>query len=299
MDIRSFFKASMLNKLLGINIAIYLLINIAGIFMFLFGAPDLAEFYGNMYLALPASLHNLLWKIWTPITYMFVHFDFWHILANMLWLYFMGQIFLMVFNNKQLLATYILGGLSGALLFVLSYNVFPVFSTAVQGATCVGASAAVTAIVIAICVMRPNMEIRIFGIIPLTLKWLGILYVVFDLFQITGSNSGGHIAHLGGAIFGAIFAWQYINGKDITKGFNNLIDKIVTLMPSSSQSGGRKQKMRVVYNENTREMSDSDFNRMKAENQKRMDEILDKISQAGYQSLTKEEKEFLFKMGRK
>jgi len=299
MDIRSFFKASMLNKLLGINIAVYLLISIAGIFTFLFGAPDLAEFYGNEYLALPASLHNLLWKIWTPITYMFVHFDFWHILANMLWLYFMGQIFLMVFNNKQLLATYILGGLSGALLFVLSYNVFPVFSTAVQGATCVGASAAVTAIVIAICVMRPNMEIRIFGIIPLTLKWLGILYVVFDLFQITGSNSGGHIAHLGGAIFGAIFAWQYINGKDITKGFNNLIDKIVTLMPSSSQSGGRKQKMRVVYNENTREMSDSDFNRMKAENQKRMDEILDKISQSGYQSLTKEEKEFLFKMGRK
>ena len=299
MDIRSFFKASMLNKLLGINIAVYLLISIAGIFTFLFGAPDLAEFYGNMYLALPASLHNLLWKIWTPITYMFVHFDFWHILANMLWLYFMGQIFLMVFNNKQLLATYILGGLSGALLFVLSYNVFPVFSTAVQGATCVGASAAVTAIVIAICVMRPNMEIRIFGIIPLTLKWLGILYVVFDLFQITGSNSGGHIAHLGGAIFGAIFAWQYINGKDLTKWLNNLIDKIVTLMPSTSQSGGRKQKMRVVYNENTREMSDSDFNRMKAENQKRMDEILDKISQSGYQSLTKEEKEFLFKMGRK
>jgi hypothetical protein len=104
---------------------------------------------------------------------------------------------------------------------------------------------------------------------------------------------------LGGAIFGAIFAWQYINGKDLTKWLNNLIDKIVTLMPSTSQSGGRKQKMRVVYNENTREMSDSDFNRMKAENQKRMDEILDKISQSGYQSLTKEEKEFLFKMGRK
>lgn len=297
----------MLNKLLGINIAVYLLISIAGIFTFLFGldtiaAPDktsLVEYVGNEYLALPASLHRLLWRVWTPITYMFVHFGFWHILANMLWLYFMGQIFLMVFNNKQLVGTYILGGLSGALLFILSYNIFPVFSNAVEGASCVGASAAVTAIVIAICVMRPNMEIRIFGIIPMSLKWLGILYVVFDLFQITGSNSGGHIAHLGGALFGALFAWQYNQGKDLTKWLNNLIDKIVTLMPSTSQSGGRKQKMRVVYNENTREMSDSDFNRMKAENQKRMDEILDKISQSGYQSLTKEEKEFLFKMGRK
>lgn len=297
----------MLNKLLGINIAVYLLISIAGIFTFLFGLDTIAvpgktslvEYVGNEYLALPASLHRLLWRVWTPITYMFVHFGFWHILANMLWLYFMGQIFLMVFNNKQLVGTYILGGLSGALLFILSYNIFPVFSNVVEGASCVGASAAVTAIVIAICVMRPNMEIRIFGIIPMSLKWLGILYVVFDLFQITGSNSGGHIAHLGGAIFGALFAWQYNQGKDLTKWLNNLIDKIVTLMPSKSQSGGRKQKMRVVYNENTREMSDSDFNRMKAENQKRMDEILDKISQSGYQSLTKEEKEFLFKMGRK
>ena len=298
MDIRSFFKASMLNKLLGINIAVYLLISIAGIFTFLFGAPDLAEFYGNEYLALPASLHNLLWKIWTPITYMFVHFDFWHILGNMLWLYFMGQMFLMVFDNKQLFGTYILGGLSGALLYILCYNVFPVFSQAVTASTCVGASAAVTAIVIAICVMRPNMEIRIFGIIPMTLKWLGILYVVFDVLQITGDNSGGHIAHLGGAIFGALFAWQYSNGKDLTKGFNNLMDKIVTLLPSANQSG-KKHKMRVVYNDTNHSASNSDFNRTSAENQRRMDEILDKISQSGYQSLTKEEKEFLFKMGRK
>ena len=147
--------------------------------------------------------------------------------------------------------------------------------------------------------MRPNMEIRIFGIIPMTLKWLGIIYIGFDLLQITGSNAGGHIAHLGGAIFGALFAWQYTQGKDLTKWLNNLIDKIVTILPTQSASGGKKQKMRVVYNDSARDMSDSDFNRMKAENQKRMDEILDKISQSGYQSLTKEEKEFLFKMGRK
>ena len=307
MDIKSFFKASMLNKLLGINIAVYLLISIAGIFTFLFGMDVIteqarisyAEYVCNDYLAVPAALDRLVWRFWTPIVYMFVHFNFWHIVGNMLWLYFMGQMFLMVFDNKQLFGTYILGGLSGALLYVLSYNLFPAFRLALPLATCVGASAAVTAIVIAICVMRPNMEIRIFGIIPMSLKWLGIIYIGFDLLQITGSNAGGHIAHLGGAIFGALFAWQYLQGKDITKWFNNLIDKIVTILPSSSQNGGKKKKMRVVYNENVRDMSDSDFNRMKAENQKRMDEILDKISQSGYQSLTKEEKEFLFKMGRK
>lgn len=306
MDIKSFFKASMLNKLLGINIAVYLLISIAGIFTFLFGLDVIteqarisyAEYVCNDYLAVPAALDRLVWRFWTPIVYMFVHFDFWHIVGNMLWLYFMGQMFLMVFDNKQLVGTYILGGLSGALLYVLSYNLFPAFRLALPLATCVGASAAVTAIVIAICVMRPNMEIRIFGIIPMTLKWLGIIYIGFDLLQITGSNAGGHIAHLGGAIFGALFAWQYLKGKDLTKWLNNLIDKIVTILPSTSKSDGKK-KMRVVYNENVRDMSDSDFNRMKAENQKRMDEILDKISQSGYQSLTKDEKEFLFKMGRK
>ncbi len=298
MDIKTFFKSSMVNRLLVINVAVYLLISIAGIFTFLFGYIGLAESVGNNILALPAAPGKLLWRFWTPITYMFTHFGFWHLLGNMLWLYFMGQIFLMVFNNKQLVGTYILGGLSGALLFILSYNIFPVFSNVVEGASCVGASAAVTAIVIAICVMRPNMEIRIFGIIPMTLKWLGILYVVFDVLQITGDNSGGHIAHLGGAIFGALFAWQYSNGKDLTKGFNNLMDKIVTLLPSANQSG-KKRKMRVVYNDTNHSTSNSDFNRTSAENQRRMDEILDKISQSGYQSLTKEEKEFLFKMGRK
>ncbi|MBQ5574967.1 MAG: rhomboid family intramembrane serine protease [Bacteroidales bacterium] len=298
MDIKTFFKSSMVNRLLVINVAVYLLISIAGIFTFLFGYIGLAESVGNNILALPAAPGKLLWRFWTPITYMFTHFGFWHLLGNMLWLYFMGQMFLMVFDNKQLFGTYILGGLSGALLYILCYNVFPVFSQAVAASTCVGASAAVTAIVIAICVMRPNMEIRIFGIIPMTLKWLGILYVVFDVLQITGDNSGGHIAHLGGAIFGALFAWQYSNGKDLTKGFNNLMDKIVTLLPSANQSG-KKHKMRVVYNDTNHSASNSDFNRTSAENQRRMDEILDKISQSGYQSLTKEEKEFLFKMGRK
>lgn len=298
MDIKTFFKSSMVNRLLVINVAVYLLISIAGIFTFLFGYLGLAENVGNNILALPAAPGKLLWRFWTPITYMFTHFGFWHLLGNMLWLYFMGQMFLMVFDNKQLFGTYILGGLSGALLYILCYNVFPVFSQAVTASTCVGASAAVTAIVIAICVMRPNMEIRIFGIIPMTLKWLGILYVVFDVLQITGDNSGGHIAHLGGAIFGALFAWQYSNGKDLTKGFNNLMDKIVTLLPSANQSG-KKRKMRVVYNDTNHSASNSDFNRTSAENQRRMDEILDKISQSGYQSLTKEEKEFLFKMGRK
>ena len=298
MDIKTFFKSSMVNRLLVINVAVYLLISIAGIFTFLFGYIGLAESVGNDILALPAAPGKLLWRFWTPITYMFTHFGFWHLLGNMLWLYFMGQMFLMVFDNKQLFGTYILGGLSGALLYILCYNVFPVFSQAVTASTCVGASAAVTAIVIAICVMRPNMEIRIFGIIPMTLKWLGILYVVFDVLQITGDNSGGHIAHLGGAIFGALFAWQYSNGKDLTKGFNNLMDKIVTLLPSANQSG-KKRKMRVVYNDTNHSTSNSDFNRTSAENQRRMDEILDKISQSGYQSLTKEEKEFLFKMGRK
>lgn len=289
----------MLNKLLGINIAVYLLITVAGIFTFLFGMGGAAEYVVNNALALPASLLRLLYRIWTPITYMFIHYGFWHILGNMLWLYFMGQIFMMVFNGKQMFGVYILGGLSGALLYVLFYNLFPVFSSVVNTSTCIGASASVTAIVIAICVMRPNMEIRIFGIIPLTLKWLAILYVAYDLIQITGSNAGGHIAHIGGAIFGLLFSTMYRKGKDITNKFNSIIDKIVTLWPTKKYS---KSNMHISYRNNsktTHYTTDEEYNQNKAAQQARMDEILDKISQSGYDSLSKEEKNFLFKMSGK
>ncbi len=305
MDIKSFYKESMINKLLLINVAIYLVLTIVRVVMALMEYDAIFDIFSSSYLSLPAEPKRLIMRFWTPITYMFVHYDFWHIFGNMLWLFFMGKIFVENFNNKQALGLYLMGGLGGALLFTLFYNLIPAFHHVRAISTCVGASAAVMAIVIALCMARPNIEVRIFGILPVTLKWLGIIYVVFDVVQISGSNSGGHIAHLGGALVGFLFAMMIRRGKDITAWLNSIIDKVVSIWPSRPGKASTKTKMHISYinteytEHSARNMSDSDFNQQKADDQKRIDEILDKISKSGYNNLTKEEKEFLFKMSRK
>lgn len=304
MSFKSFYKESMINKLLVINAAVYLLIALASLIMKLCGADLMWHAFSNRFLAMPAAPERLILSFWTPITYMFTHFDFMHILANMLWLFFMGKIFLITYNNKQTLGVYLLGGLCGALLYILCYNLIPGLHEARAICTCVGASAAVTAIVIACCVAQPNMEVRIFGLIPITLKWLGITYILLDLLMLRGENAGGHITHLGGAILGLIFAMRIRKGKDITNGLNKMIDWVVSKIPSKSSNS----KMHVSYRNNyksnatthsAQQMSDGDFNQQKAEEQKRIDEILDKISKSGYNNLSKEEKEYLFKASKK
>ena len=300
--LKDLFQASMLNKLLIINIFIYLLISIADVLCYLIVPPntDYISALTVKYFAVPAYGWNLLTRFWTPFTYMFLHVNFWHIFGNMLWLFFMGRMFTQLLTNKHLFGVYVLGGFSGALLYILSYNIFPVFSQVLPMSLCFGASASVTAIVISVAVLRPDERVYFFGIFPIALKWLALFYVVYDLMQLSGDNAGGHFAHLGGAVFGAIFGWQMRQGKDLTKGFNKIIDSIVSLFSFSGKRG-----MRVVYrNSNaktsdTSRMSDAQYNQYKAKEQQRMDEILDKISKSGYTSLTSEEKEFLYKMSKK
>lgn len=296
---KRFYNASMINKLLVINTGIYLL---SLIVYLICGSEYFVDWLGTQ-----PTFSRLVFKIWTPITYMFVHVDFMHLLGNMLWLYFMGVIFMTYFNNKQVLGLYLLGGLSGALLYVATYSILSATGGSSLMGPCIGASASVTAIVIAVCVYQPEMEIRIFGVIPMTLKWLGLIYIGYDILQmISGSNTGGHLTHLGGAVAGAMFGMGIRNGKDITVWINKIIDKIVTLWPYGVDS--RKSNMHISYKNtgqstsgdtSARNMSDSDYNKRKADDQKRIDEILDKISKSGYNNLTKEEKEFLFKASKK
>lgn len=298
-NIKAFFADNIINKLLLINVGVFLLCGILGLFGF--DARDI--------LGVQAHPWALLWRLWGPVTYMFTHVELFHILGNMLWLYFMGRMFMMYYNKKQTLGLYLLGGLGGAVLYLLFFVMLSLLEGSWLWGSCIGASASVTAIVIALCVSKPDMEVRIFGIFPLSLKWLGIIYVAFDVLQIFGSNGGGHMAHLGGALVGLFFAMQIRNGKDITKGINSVIDKIVSLWPSNDGNNDRRSNMRVSYrntgnSSNTstssaRNMTDSDYNKQKADNQRRTDEILDKISKSGYGSLSKEEKEFLFKMSGK
>lgn len=287
-DIRQNLKQSgTLQKLLLINIAVFVLINIikAVLPLFLLSLNDYIRV--TNWFAVPASVQILITRPWTLITYMFLHEDFFHLLFNMLWLYWMGQILQEYLGNKKLFSTYVLGGISGALLYILAFNFFPLFSNAVHSAIALGASASVLAITIAAATLLPDYSINLLLLGRIPLRLIAIFTIVLDLISISGDNAGGHIAHLGGALFGFVYIKQLRKGRDIADWFHKLIDRLSSLSTSS-----RRPTMNVKYR---RAADDDSFLKSKKVNQEYMDEILDKISKSGYGSLTKEEKDFLFK----
>ncbi|MDA3952927.1 MAG: rhomboid family intramembrane serine protease [Bacteroidales bacterium] len=280
---KSFKSGSSLIKLIYVNIAVFLAVKLIGTFVTLLQLNTGLSFV--TWLAVPADINNLIFKPWTIFTYMFLHQDFLHILFNMLWLYWFGQIFLKHFDNKKLLSVYIVGGLAGAALFILSFNIFPLFNQAVPVSVALGASASVMAIVIAISVYIPNHKIHLMFFGPVALKYIALFSIVLDVLSIASENAGGHIAHLGGALFGYLYISQFRKGKNITKGFDRFMDKTFSLFKP-------KDKFKVTYK---RPVNDIEYNKTKASDQKNIDKILDKIADSGYDSLSKSEKEILFK----
>ena len=304
--LKSIATRSMVTKLIAANIVVYLLVQVATLIFFLMASPIDVEAVVYEYLAVPADLSTLANRFCTPITYMFLQTSFMHLLGNMLWLFFLGAVFLDMFDGRKMLAVYILGGLSGALFYIAAYNLFPAFSSVLPLSYAMGASAAVSAIVIAVCVYKPHEKLYFFGIFPFEVKWLGIIYVVMDIVSIVQSNAGGHISHIGGAVFGATFALCLKNGKDITQWFCSLTDTVVSWFGNSESS--KRPKMKVTYSSKDSSnveyteattVSDEEFNRRKHDENEKIDRILEKISKSGYDNLTKEEKEFLFRASRK
>ena len=286
-DIKKNFKrGNSLTKLIYINVGVFLITSILHVLSFLFMVNSL-EFLN--YFTLPASISYFIKKPWSIITYMFLHQSFIHLLFNMIWLYFGGQIFLSFFDNKKLISTYVLGGISGAVLFIISFNLFPAFAGVLQNAVAVGASASVLAIIMAITTKSPNYSIRLFLIGNIKLKHIAIVSIVLDILSIPQGNAGGHIAHLGGAFFGYLYVKQLNGGNDIASVFDKIMDYLATYLK-------RESKLKKAYR---RKKSDQDFRRGKVQTQAKIDNILDKISKSGYESLTKEEKDILFKASKK
>lgn len=283
--VNQFKHGSMMIKLLLVNAIVFFLVQVVLLFFFLSGL------HGNnfiiSYLALPADVHELLLKPWTLISYMFLHEGFMHILFNMLWFYWFGKIFLTMFSNRQLLNVYLLGGLAGAGFYLLSYNIFPVFETVMPIAKALGASAAVLAVVLAVASYMPNYTIYLMFIGPVKLKYIAIFTVALDILSIPSGNAGGHIAHLGGAAFGFLFGYQMRINKDITAFMDGVFHFFQDLFKPKSKF--------KVHNNPYKTKSDWEYNTRKNNDQKRIDEILDKIAQSGYDSLTKEEKDILFR----
>jgi membrane associated rhomboid family serine protease len=288
---RIFRSGTSLTKLIIINLAVFLVIKIVGLVFFLFQQTELNNELLN-FLGLPAALDILVKRPWTIITYMFLHYELFHILFNMLWLYWFGKIFLEYLDQKKLLSVYILGGIAGGAFYIFCYNLFPVFESSVPQSIALGASAAVLAIVVTISVYAPDYTIHLLFLGAVKIKYIALVTIVIDLLSIQSGNAGGHLAHLGGALFGLLYGYQIRKGKDISTGFNRLMDKIFAMFKP-------RTKLHVKYKRPDKPENDFEYNIRKADEQKEIDRILDKISKTGYGALTKEEKELLFRSSKK
>ncbi|MCK5822962.1 MAG: rhomboid family intramembrane serine protease [Bacteroidales bacterium] len=284
----SFKQGNSLTRLIYVNLGVFLFIKIVEVFAFLFNSPEISHVVIS-WLALPADLSQLITRPWTVFTYMFLHEGFLHILFNMLWLFWLGKIFLEYLDGKKLVGLYLLGGLSGAFLFILAYNIFPAYKLVVGQAILLGASASILAIVVAISFYVPNYTINLLLIGRVKLRYIAGATVLLSVLNVASSNSGGNIAHLGGALYGYLFISQYLKGKDIVKAYTDFFDSIIAFFKP-------RKKMKVTYK---KPKTDMEYNVEKSHKQEEINKILEKISKSGYDSLSKKEKEILFNMSNK
>src|SRR6056300_1246979 len=287
------FQGDYLVRLLYLNIGVFVLYSISNAVITLFtGQLGLIPRLADNLLALPSDPFILIVRPWTLLTYMFTHFSFRHILFNMIILYFSGKMFMEYLGEKRMLALYIYGGLGGGLLYIILYNLSPILSSG----SMVGASAGTIAVLVAGALYLPNMPVRLWGIFEIKYWMLATGLVILDLLNMTGSNAGGHIAHLGGAIVAFFFIRSMRNGHEWNVYLFQVIDAVRnTLYRNSRKRKGFKfgERNYTKYEEVKTKKSDAS----KTDTAK-MDEILDKIKDKGYDSLSKEEKAYLFKISK-
>ncbi|QNR83577.1 rhomboid family intramembrane serine protease [Pedobacter riviphilus] len=258
---------------IGINVLLFLVIAVIGLFSRLSGQGDIVGLFVSDYLGLPASISKLPERFYTLFTYMFIHDGILHILFNMLGLFWFGNIFMNFLKSRQFHFVYLAGGLFGGLFAVAVLNIFPLYANGLASVTIVGASAAVMAIIVAAATLVPNYSIMLLFFGEVKIKWIAIVYFVLDFLAIGSLNAGGSLAHIGGALVGFIFIKRLQSGSDWSKLFE------------------RKPKLKVVRNE--KPVKKPEFKG--GVSQQEIDAILDKISTSGYDKLTAAEKEKLFK----
>ena len=285
-----FFRFQQFNvaeKLIAFNVIFFVLPLLVNTFLFLFKIP--IDSY-TVWFELSSSFSELVFKPWTLISYSFLHSGFFHLFFNMYIFLFTSRLFLNLFKSNSLINIYFLGVVFGGLLFLFSYNFFPAFENSKP--YMIGSSAGVMSLLIFMSTYSPNLEVRLI-IFNIKLLYIGIAFMMLDVIQIPYGNAGGHIAHLGGALLGFIYANNLKKGVDIGLPVERIISKLFNLFQLN------KSKMNVAF----KNKSKKNFNHPNDDNskkhQKKIDEILDKISSSGYESLSKKEKDFLFKAGNK
>lgn len=314
---RFFRTRPLLMKLILINVAVFILIRLLGIVAMIasFSIDPVIDF-----LALPSSLSALAVKPWTPVTYMFFHYDVFHILFNMLVLYSIGSIFLYRCSPRQLVALYIYGGLAGAVAFTGMAQITPSV-----GGYLLGASASVMAILTAVGVIMPDHEVSFMLIGRVKMKWIVLATIAMFALGLVGDNAGAHVAHLGGVIMGAAFGLSLNRGTDITAPFNRAVDSVTIFFdrilhpvakprrrfgkktPRSGFSGSGFSSANTSSGSSRASGDQSSFGRpgqeasadsgaTDADDRRQLDEILDKIKRSGYGALTPDERRRLFEV---
>ncbi|MCM1503844.1 MAG: rhomboid family intramembrane serine protease [Muribaculum sp.] len=290
--------SSMLIRIIYVNIAVFVVLMLLNFVCSLLNSAFASWLL--TWIELPSDLGVFLTRPWTIVTYMFAQYDVFHILFNMVWLYWFGAIFLIVGDQRRLTALYVYGGVGGGLLFMLAYNFLPVFA-GVHG-WLIGSSASVIAIVAATAILHPDYKVGLLFLGPVALKWIAIVTIAIDFMSVTGANGGGHVSHIGGAIVGLIYAMALKRGSDITRPFNQAVDSLVNLfkrlkpIPREKRSYNAYRRPASGNNGSAYSGGRSASNR---QNEAELDVILEKIKKNGYSGLTQEEKKRLFDISKK
>jgi membrane associated rhomboid family serine protease len=278
-------------QLIMINVIIFVALIIFKVILVLSGNPDIYQMILRQFM-LPASIDSFIVKPWTLLTYFFTHEGFFHIIFNMLFLFWFGKIIVEYLGDQRAISMYVIGGIVGGLFYILIYNLIPYFHERVAGSVMLGASAGVYAIVVGAATFMPNYTFFLLFLGPVKIKYIAIFYILLSFSQTIGANAGGELAHLGGALMGFIFIRQLQRGNDIGTPVVSVMEWFKGLFKPSP-------KIRVTHKSTkftgTKKASSSNTK----SDQDEIDAILDKISHSGYESLSKEEKQKLFNASKK
>jgi membrane associated rhomboid family serine protease len=293
-----------LYKLIAINILVFFAVLIFRVFMTIGGLGDLYT-SALHYLMMPASLPRLATQPWSVFTYMFLHEGIFHILFNMLFLYWFGQLIHQFLGSRKLANLYILGGLAGAIFYVLIYNLSPYFNTNLDSSLMLGASAGIFAIVVGAATLSPNTTFHLLLLGAVKIKYIAIFYVILSFANSAGANAGGELAHLGGALLGYFYIIQLRKGND----WGVPVQKVGIFF--EDLFAGRRSNVKVSYRKpksstgtfspfgKSSKPTASNPAKIDDASQEEIDSILDKIADRGYEALNKEEKRKLFEFSKK
>ncbi len=303
---KEFSYGNMISRIIIVNVVLFIILNLVKVVLYFSNGGNLPEFYDTFrnFFLVSSDWRHTLSHPWSLITSMFLHEGVFHILFNMLFLYWFGKIVGDLIGDARILPLYLLGGLAGVAAYFISANIMPFGE--LGGRYALGASAAVMAIVVASGMLAPNYIMHLLFLGPVKLKYIVTALVFIDMISLANNvNTGGHFAHLGGALFGLFFVLRLREGRDLSVPVNKILAKITAIFKGTPPPQKAKRGPRMAYKNTSpqrkarRAKGSAKSDQHDLSHQEQVDSILEKIKRSGYESLTAEEKEYLFNASKK